>query len=146
MNSSSGTKTEGNEEDALQAKGSAGFFFWENRRGYNFFSVDSMCSEKGGNLRADEYDVDTWGPYVEKMLNQDDSADDRFTIASSDFLSDLDMMTSLRMGKYSSRVVFFNHSTGEYTEYDYKLKESYDKMAHLGGQTELPDLPGHSRT
>ena len=140
--SSSGTKTEGNEEDALQAKGSAGFFFWENRRGYNFFSVDSMCSEKGGDLRAKEYDVETWGPYVEKMLNQDDASDDRFTIASSNFVSDLDIMTSLRMGKYSSRVIFFNHSTGEYTEYSYKLKESYDKMAHLGGQTELPDLPG----
>lgn len=141
-NSSAGTKTEGNQEEAKEAKGSAGFLFWENRRGFNFFSVDSMCSPKGGDLRAKEYDVETWGPYVEKMLNQDDDADDRFTIASSDFVSDLDIMTSLRMGKYSSRVIFFNHSTGEYTEYVYKLKDSYDRMAHLGGQTELSEFPG----
>lgn len=140
--SSAGTKTEGNQEEAKEAKGSAGFLFWENRRGFNFFSVDSMCSPKDGDLRAKEYDVETWGPYVEKMLNQDDDADDRFTIASSDFVSDLDIMTSLRMGKYSSRVIFFNHSTGEYTEYVYKLKDSYDKMAHLGGQAELPEFPG----
>ena len=140
--SSAGTKTEGNQEEAKEAKGSAGFLFWENRRGFNFFSVDSMCSPKDGDLRAKEYDVETWGPYVEKMLNQDDAADDRFTIASSDFVSDLDIMTSLRMGKYSSRVIFFNHSTGEYTEYVYKLKDSYDKMAHLGGQAELPEFPG----
>ena len=140
--SSAGTKTEGNQEEAKEAKGSAGFLFWENRRGFNFFSVDSMCSEKGGDLRAKEYDVETWGPYVEKMLNQDDDADDRFSIASSDFVSDLDIMTALRMGKYSSRVIFFNHSTGEYTEYVYKLKDSYDKMAHLGGQAELPEFPG----
>ena len=140
--SSAGTKTEGNQEEAKEAKGSAGFLFWENRRGFNFFSVDSMCSPKDGDLRAKQYDVETWGPYVEKMLNQDDDADDRFTIASSDFVSDLDIMTSLRMGKYSSRVIFFNHSTGEYTEYVYKLKDSYDKMAHLGGQAELPEFPG----
>ena len=140
--SSGGSNTEGNQEEAKQASGSAGFLFWENRRGYNLFSVDSMCSEKEGKLRAKEYDVETWGPYVEKVGNQEDGSDDRFTIASSDFVSDLDIMSSLRMGKYSSRVIFYNISTGEYSEYVYKIRDSYDKMAHLGGQVDIPEFSG----
>jgi hypothetical protein len=49
-------------------------------------------------------------------------------------------MNSLRRGQYSSRIVFFNHSTGEYDEYDYVLEKTYDNMAHLGGQKSLNKL------
>ena len=31
-----------------QIKGSAGFFFWETRRGYNLFSVDALCDVSKG--------------------------------------------------------------------------------------------------
>ena len=44
------------------------------------------------------------------------------------------MMDSLRRANTLS-IVFFNHSTGQYEEYQYKLTQSYDNMAHLGGQT-----------
>ena len=49
-------------------------------------------------------------------------------------------MNSLRRGQYGSRIVFFNHSTGEYEEYDYVLEKTYDNMAHLGGQKSLNTL------
>ena len=49
-------------------------------------------------------------------------------------------MKSLRTGKYSTLAVFFNHSTGQYEEYVYSLKESYDKMKHLGGQEKMEGL------
>jgi hypothetical protein len=39
-------------------------------------------------------------------------------------------------------MVFFNHSTGEYAEYVYKMKNSYDDMAHLGGQSTVSTVPG----
>jgi len=39
----SNNPTQGQEQ---RVSGSAGFFFWENRRGYNFFSVDTLCSDK----------------------------------------------------------------------------------------------------
>jgi hypothetical protein len=80
--------------------GSAGYFFWENKRGYNFFSVDSLMDIEKGN---------TWGPYVEKPANQSDGADDRFAIASASFTSEADLMTSMRMGKYSSLMVLKMH-------------------------------------
>ena len=75
------------------------------------------------------------------MANQSDGADDRFGIFSSTFTSDADIMNSLRDGKFGTRLVLFNHSTGQYEEYDYSMSNSYDNMAHLGGQDALAKVP-----
>ena len=53
-------------------------------------------------------------------------------------------MSGLRLGKYSTKMIFFNHSTGAYDEYVYKIKESYDNMAHLGGQATVSLIPGNT--
>ena len=51
------------------------------------------------------------------------------------------MLASLRKGKYSSFIAFFNHSTGQYEEYVYRIKDSCDNMAHLGGQEGVNLIP-----
>ena len=121
----SGGSSTSNEKETVS--GSAGYFFWENKRGYNFFSVDSL-------LDKEKEDIPTWGPYIEKPANQSDGADDRFTIAQATFTSEVDIMSSMRMGKYSSLMVFFNHSTGQYHEYHYSVRDAYKDMKHLGAQ------------
>lgn len=121
---SSGSSDAKNEKQKVS--GSAGFFFWETKRGYNFFSVDKLLSEDDKNK--------PWGPYVEKPANQSDGADDRFTISQAAFKSEVDVMSSLRKGKYSSLMIFFNHSTGQYDEYLYSLADAYKEMKHLGAQ------------
>ena len=108
-----------------KVSGSAGYFFWESKRGYNFFAVDDLLAENEDN---------TWGPYIEKPANQSDGADDRLTISQATFMSEVDVLTSMRKGKYSSLIVFFNHSTGQYSEYDYSLQDAYEDMKHLGAQ------------
>ena len=128
------------DKKAKEIRGSGGFLFWENYRGYNFFAVDSMCADDESDLKSDKYNVQEWGPYVERGVNASDDGDNRFTIESSIFSSDLDLMNGLRRGQYGSRIVFFNHSTGEYDEYDYVLEKTYDNMAHLGGQKSLNKL------
>lgn len=120
---SSSTSSTRNEKQTVS--GSAGYFFWENKRGYNFFSADSLMNPEKSSI---------WGPYVEKPANQSDGADDRFSIAQATFISEVDLMSSLRMGKYSSLLVFFNHSTGQYDEYHYSLEDAYKEMKHLGAQ------------
>lgn len=105
--------------------GSAGYFFWENKRGFNFFAVDSLLEKNDDN---------TWGPYIEKPANQSDGSDDRITISQATFTSEVDIMSAMRKGKYSSLIVFFNHSTGQYEEYDYSLEDAYKDMKHLGAQ------------
>ena len=116
-------------------KGTAGFFFWETRRGYNFFAVDSLLSDEPvKNNGKVQYDVKPWGPYIEKIVNSSDGADDRFTIINATFSSELDVITSMRKGRYSSSMSFFNHSTGQYKPLHYSLAQNYDQMKHLGPQ------------
>lgn len=135
-------KTEdANKSSAKSLKGSGGFFFWESKRGYNFFAVDSLCADEDSELKSKKLDAKSWGPYVERVANQSDGADDRFGIFSSTFTSDADIMNSLRDGKFGTRLVLFNHSTGQYEEYDYSMSDSYDNMAHLGGQDALAKVP-----
>ena len=121
---SAGSKSKG-DSSREKVSGSAGYFFWENKRGYNFFAVDDLMTENEEN---------TWGPYVEKPANQSDGADDRLTISQATFSAEVDVLTSMRKGKYSSLIVFFNHSTGQYSEYDYSLQDAYEDMQHLGPQ------------
>ena len=135
------TNSSNSGESAQQVKGSGGFFFWESKRGYNFFAVDSLCADADSKLKSKRLESQTWGPYVERLGNQDDGGDDRFTIYESVFNSEINMLSSLRKGKFSSMLVFFNHSTGQYEEYVYKIKDSYDNMAHLGGQEGLTLIP-----
>ena len=133
-------------------KGSAGFLFWETRRGYNLFSIDALCdtSENGTFIFKDKKKGDkeekprlqarAWGPYVEKIANTEISGDQRFLISSAKFKSEIDIAASLRRGKYSSLMIFFNISTGQYEEYTYQIKDSYDNMAHLGYQDSVANI------
>lgn len=141
-------------------RGSAGFLFWESWRGYNFFSIDALCdrsdsktftSDKADGTqfeltqgREPYTDRDIWGPYMDTIANTDRVEDMRFLITTFMLNSETDLMSSLRMGKYSTKMVFFNHSTGQYSEYVYKITESYDNMAHLGGQTKISKIPDNT--
>tara|TARA_B100000902_G_scaffold28563_1_gene34348 strand:- start:6558 stop:7967 length:1410 start_codon:yes stop_codon:yes gene_type:complete len=134
------TNNQNNNKSEQQVKGSAGFFFWESKRGYNFFAVDSLCADQDSKLKSKNLDSPPWGQYVETLGNQE-GIDTRFQILESNFESEIDLLSSLRHGKYSSMLVFFNHSTGQYEEYVYKIKDSYDNMAHLGGQEGITLIP-----
>lgn len=128
-------------------KGTAGYFFWESYRGYNFFSVDSLCDYKFGKdgkvlpgpFNLDDYPPFIQGPYVDQIANRDD-VDDRFLTNKVIYKDEVDTMTALREGKYASTMIFFNHTTGQYDEFDYKITDTYDAMAHLGNQSTMSDL------
>lgn len=139
----SSTNSGNSNKSEQQVKGSGGFFFWETKRGYNFFAVDSLCADENSKLKSKKLNSQSWGPYVERIGNQDDGADERFVIYESIFSSEINLLQSLRKGKYSSMMVFFNHSTGQYEEYVYKIKDSYDNMAHLGGQEGITLIPSN---
>ena len=133
-------------------KGTAGYFFWETRRGFNFYSVDALCSvpkvNKEGQYIEGSEDFPApnllskpWGPYRDVIANTDDGQDQRGLISSLKMSSEVDIMNGLRQGKYASVNIFFNISTGQYEEYVYKISSSYDHMAHLGGQDSISFIP-----
>ena len=142
-------KTSGKENEI---KGTAGYFFWESLRGFNFYSVDALCSlpklDRQGNYKegteefpAKDLRSKPWGPYKEVIANKDDGEDQRGVVSNFKFASEVDVLHSLRKGKYSSVLVFFNMSTGQYEEYTYKIQASYDAMSHLGGQDSISLIP-----
>ena len=135
-----------------EIKGTAGYFFWETLRGFNFYSVDALCSlpklDKEGNYKegteefpAKDLRSKPWGPYEEVIANLDNGKDQRGIVSNFKFKTEVDVIASLRKGKYSSVMVFFNMSTGQYEEYTYKITQSYDSMSHLGGQDSISLIP-----
>ena len=139
-------KTENTNETKEEIKGSGGFFFWETRKGFNFFAVDSLLADEESSFNSDKLERVAWGSrpdeaYTERPGNVGDGGDDRFTIKRAIFSSEVNLMDTLRRGKLATKVAFFNHSTGGYSEYQYRLKDNYDNMTHLGGQDGLTKLP-----
>ena len=135
-----------------EIKGTAGYLFWESLRGFNFYSVDALCSlpklDRKGNYEEGTEDFPAkdlrskpWGAYKEVVANLDDGQDQRGIVSNFKFKTELDILASLRKGKYASVMVFFNMSTGQYEEYTYKVKQSYDAMSHLGGQDSISLIP-----
>ena len=124
--------------DYSKVKGSAGYFFYENRTGYHYRSMDLLMTLDDGSTPVAKYfqeNDQVGGPPNRKILE-------------IDFAQEIDILTKLRMGAYSSIICYYNYSTGRYEEYVYSLKDSYEKQGHLGsqkglsyGQKELSKFP-----
>ena len=116
--------------DYSKTKGTSGYMFFENRSGFIFKSIDSLCSSTkyNGSKAVAIYtqeNNDVGGPPNRKIID-------------IDFVEELDIMTKLRMGAFSSLICFYNYSTGKYEEYVYSLADSYESMGHSGSQKGLP--------
>jgi hypothetical protein len=105
--------------------GSAGYFFFENKDGYVFKSIDTLCEGKNSA-----------GTYFQEPIDVNSPPDKK--ILSIDFLNEIDILTKLRTGAFSSVICYYNFSTGAYEEYVYSLDKSYDSMKHMGSQKGLP--------
>ena len=121
-------------ETADKASGTAGYLFFQTRKGHVFRSVDSLCDS------GEEFEgvppVNLEDPFfLQRAASSDDPS--RKRIQEIRFGSELNMMKKMREGAYSSLCCFFNINTGEYDEQLYSLGNVWDNMAHLGSQTEL---------
>ena len=129
------TKTDVSPEIAEKATGTAGYLFFQTRKGHVFRSIDSLCSsDKEFNGKPPVNLEDPF--YMEVAKSGEDS---RKRIQEINFGNELNIMKKLREGAYSSLCCFFNINTGEYEERVYSLKEMWGNMAHLGSQTKLPE-------
>jgi hypothetical protein len=105
--------------------GSAGYLFFENKDGYVFKSIDSLCEGKTSVGTYYQEPIDINSPPNKKIL-------------SIDFINEIDILTKLRTGAFSSVICYYNYSTGAYEEYVHSLDKSYDSMKHMGSQKGLP--------
>ena len=111
--------------DYSSVTGSAGYFFFENKDGYVFKSIDTLCEGKNSA-----------GTYFQEPIDVNSPPDKK--ILSIDFLNEIDILTKLRTGAFSSVICYYNFSTGAYEEYVYSLDKSYNSMKHMGSQKGLP--------
>ena len=129
------TESDINTAEAEKATGTAGYLFFQTRKGHVFRSIDSLCSSD------DEFNgkppVNLEDPFF--MSRAGVSGDDsRKRIQEITFGGELNLMKKMREGAYSSLCCFFNINTGEYEEQVYSLKDMWGNMAHMGSQDRLP--------
>jgi hypothetical protein len=121
------------------SKGTAGFLFYENNKGYNFRSVDSLISNLDPNSASAKSAVKYSLPNV---ISNSASEASNFTIVSMPvFEKNVSIFENLRIGMYSSVNYFFDANTRELSVYEYKLSESYDLMKHASKSSEKPKIP-----
>ena len=139
------TKTDVSPEIAEKATGTAGYLFFQTRKGHVFRSIDSLCSSD------DEFNgkppVNLEDPFFMSRAAVAEGDDSRKRIQEINFGNELNMMKKLREGAYVSLCCFFNINTGEYEEQVYRLEDMWGNMAHMGSQDKLPkgqrDLSEH---
>ncbi len=95
-------------------EGSAGFFFYEDRDGYKFRSVDSLCNP----------DTDVI-PLFEQSELSEPNKDNRYRILSASFDSNTDLLENLRLGMYSNVNYFWNAFDQTTQCYQYNLQDNY---------------------
>ena len=110
-----------------KSSGTAGYYFYENREGYNFRSID-LLNDVEKNPPVDTFTLEP------AQLNEQNSTN---KILDVDFQNEIDILAKLRAGAYSNVICFYNFSTGSYEEYAYNLADNFDDMKHLGSQSGL---------
>jgi len=116
-----------------QGKGSAGYFFFQTRRGYVFRSIDSLISTDTDNFNGDPT-INNSELDNKKFKWQTAKVGEPSTMLIQEIIfgKELDMIKKMREGHYSNICCFFNINTHSYEEQVYSLKDTWDQMAHLG--------------
>lgn len=120
--------------DAKKASGTAGYLFFENKNGFVFKSIDKLCSDGSDNFGG----TPPLEKYYAKPSGDPGSKENLYIIEDYRFNNEIDMVDQMRNGIFSTHMVFYNYSTGQYDEYVYNMAETFKNMSHLGSQASLP--------
>ena len=131
---------------AAKATGTAGYLFFQTRKGFVFKSIDNLVDigDKFGGKPPVNVSEDKGKTSVDYFYMQSGKAGTatRKKIQEINYGKELNIMKKMREGAYSSICCFYNINTGEYSEQVYSLAEMWGNMAHLGSKTDLP--PGQT--
>jgi len=110
------------EYESAKAKGTAGYFFYENKDGFNFRSIYSLVSNTQVQLASadkEKYPIYTGGPLT---INANEPANE-FKMLNYGFEKNIDLLRSLRVGMYVNKTYFYDLYTNTLDIYKYKLSE-----------------------
>ncbi len=113
-----GTSGEGEYADA---KGTAGFLFYENKDGFNYRSIDSLVSNTQiQNQSADKEKIIT---YTYTQIIENNNQANEFKILNYGFENNQDLMKALRVGMYANKSYFYDLYSNSLDIYKYVLKD-----------------------
>ena len=131
-------KTDINTELTAKATGTAGYLFFQTRKGFVFRSIDNLVDN--GEKFGGKQPFNKKNPFYMQAGKVGEPTRER--IQEINFGKELNIMKKMREGAYSSICCFYNINTGEYSEQLYSLDDMWSNMAHLGNKTELPPGQG----
>ena len=139
ISTSEGPKGTSGNDTTAEARGSAGFFFYENREGYNFKSLDNLVSKTGIGL-ADEKDV--WDYEYTGVVQSGQVIGSTGPIINFNYERNMDLRKSLRVGMYRNHTIFYDALLNKFTVFDYKLSDNINDSLNentvaLKAQSEL---------
>jgi hypothetical protein len=120
-------------------KGTAGFLFYENKRGYHFRSLDNLL--KGLDPNSTEAKAAQRYSYSEVVNSAANISQNKKILTIPVFEKNVNVFENMRIGMYSSANVFFDLNTKTSETYEYKLSESYESMKHTSSKNEKPEIP-----
>jgi hypothetical protein len=118
--SSSGS-TKKSDGGTVNAKGVAGFLFFENKDGFNFRSIDSLVSSTRSQVGSS--DKESIQKYIYNQVIEQNSVGTERAILNYNIEKSIDLMKSLRIGMYSNKTYFYDIYTNTLTDYVYNLKD-----------------------
>lgn len=116
-----------------QAKGVAGFLFYENREGFNFRSVANLV--KNTNLgTSNSKNIVKY--YFREAIESNKLANE-FTILNFDFEKNNDLMKNLRVGMYANATYFYDLYQNKLSIFKYILKDEIKNSNTLGADANV---------
>ena len=95
-----------------KAKGTAGYFFYENQEGFNFKSIDGLVSElKKSEGSSDAKYIPTYS-YTGKIIETNNPKNNT-RIIKYVFDKNIDLRKALKVGMYSNVTFFYNNYSHE---------------------------------
>jgi hypothetical protein len=112
-----------------EARGTAGFLFYENKDGFNFRSIDSLVSST--KIQTNSADKENIPYYLFTPVIEENQTKTNFNILNYNYEKNIDLMKSLRVGMYVNKTYFYDLYSNTLDLYTYKVKDQVKNK--LGG-------------
>ena len=112
-----------------EARGTAGFLFYENKDGFNFRSIDSLVSST--KIQTNSADKENIPYYLFTQVIEENQTKTNFNILNYNYEKNIDLMKALRVGMYVNKTYFYDLYSNTLELYTYKVKDQVKRK--LGG-------------
>ena len=112
-----------------EARGTAGFLFYENIDGFNFRSIDSLVSST--KIQTNSADKENIPYYLFTQVIEENQTKTNFNILNYNYEKNIDLMKALRVGMYVNKTYFYDLYSNTLDIYKYKVKDQV--KSKLGG-------------